>query len=162
MRVLVYEFLIHLLVLYYRMLRSGEKTRTPEGLARLMEESFERLSPYIERHTGKVCPACKKVCCANKHGTPEREDLLFYRALGAEAEPANGPADAVCSLLGASGCGLPRWRRPFRCTWYFCEPLLDSMRRGNGRQYRLFVEELDRLVKLRARLLELAGADSGA
>ncbi len=130
------------------------EAKKPEGLARLMAESFERLSPYIERHTAEVCPGCKKVCCANKHGTPEREDYLFYLALGAQAKPASGAADEVCSLLEVSGCALPRWRRPFRCTWYFCEPLLDSMRLGNGRQYRLFVAELARLVELRAMLID--------
>ena len=129
---------------------------SPETLARQMEASFEELSPYIEKHTGRVCPTCAKVCCANRHGTPEQEDFLFFAALGVEAEPASGPPDAVCSLLGGTGCALPRWRRPFRCTWYFCEPLLDSMRRGNGREYRLFVAGLARLVELRGRLIGLS------
>ncbi len=128
---------------------------SPGELARLMEGSFEKLSPYIEKHTGRVCPSCTKVCCANKHGTPEREDFLFYRALGVEAKPASGPMDAACSLLGGTGCELPRWQRPFRCTWYFCEPLLDSMRMGNGREYRRFVAELARLVEFRGRLIAL-------
>ena len=128
---------------------------TPEGLALLMAESFKKLSPYIEKHTGLVCPHCVKVCCANKHGTPEREDFTFYRALGAEARPAFGPPDEVCSLLGKTGCELPRRQRPFRCTWYFCEPLLESMRRGGGREYRLFVAELAKLVELRNRLISM-------
>ncbi len=130
---------------------------TPETLARLMRESFMRLTPFMERHTGRVCPHCPKVCCANRHGTPEEEDFIFYRALGVAARPASGAPFEVCSLLGATGCKLPRWQRPFRCTWYFCEPLLDSMRRDSGRQYRAFVAELARLVGLRGRLLALAG-----
>ncbi|MDA8170172.1 MAG: hypothetical protein M0Z59_10830 [Nitrospiraceae bacterium] len=123
-------------------------------LALQMKEAFERLSPYIERHTGEVCPFCVKVCCANKHGTPEAQDFFFFGSLGIEAVPAQGPADAVCSLLSAAGCTLPRWQRPFRCTWYFCGPLLEAMRNGSGREYRAFVSELERLVGLRRELLE--------
>ncbi len=130
-------------------------TESPESLALLMADSFNNLSPYIEKHTARVCPDCVKVCCANKHGTPEREDFLFYLALGVEARPASGPPDEVCSLLGGMGCELPRWQRPFRCTWYFCEPLLDSMRQGSGREYRLFVAGLAGLVELRGRLISM-------
>ena len=118
-----------------------------------MADSFERLTPFIEKHTSLVCPSCVKVCCANRHGTPEAEDFIFFRALGVEAKPAGGEPDAVCSLLGKTGCALPRWQRPFRCTWYFCPPLLESMKGGSGRQYRAFVEELARLVDLRNRLI---------
>ena len=125
------------------------------GLARLMTGSFEKLGPYIERYTSVVCPRCTKVCCANRHGTPEEEDFTFYRALGVEARPAEGPPGAVCSLLGSTGCVLPRWRRPFRCTWYFCPPLLEEMRRDGGRPYRDFVSELARLVDLRNKLIKL-------
>ena len=135
---------------YWRMI-----IESPGALARLMKESFEKLGPYIEKHTQRVCPVCQKVCCANKHGTPEREDFLFYRALGVEPEPARGAPDEICSLLGGTGCGLPRWQRPFRCTWYFCGPLLDSMRRGNGREYRRLVAELALLVELRGRLISI-------
>ncbi len=130
-------------------------TRPGEGLARLMKGSFESLSPFIERHTNRVCPHCAKVCCANRHGTPEEEDFTFYRALGIEAKPALGAPDKICSLLGGAGCALPRWQRPFRCTWYFCQPLLDSMRRDGGRPYRAFVAELARLVGLRNELISL-------
>ena len=127
-----------------------------ERIARLMMGSFEKLDSYIEEHTGRVCPHCRKICCANRHGTPEEEDSTFYRVLGMEAktETAEGPPDAACSLLGSAGCVLPRWQRPFRCTWYFCLPLLESMRLDGGRPYRAFVSELARLVGLRNELIK--------
>lgn len=120
-----------------------------------MMESFEKVGPYIERYTRRVCPHCRKVCCKNRHGTPEGEDFAFYQALGKEAKPSDGPPEAVCSLLGGTGCVLPRWQRPFRCTWYFCQPLLEAMRRDGGRPYRVFVSELARLVALRNDLIRL-------
>ncbi|MDA8325288.1 MAG: hypothetical protein M0033_03625 [Nitrospiraceae bacterium] len=136
---------------------AGKKSREAmaRGLALQMAESFRKLTPFIERHTGMVCPHCPKICCANKHGTPEEDDFIFYRALGMAAKPADGAPDEVCSLLGSRGCELPRWQRPFRCTWYFCLPLLESMRGDSGRQYRAFVAGLARLVELRNRLITL-------
>ncbi len=125
----------------------------PAAAASLMLRTFDELSPFIEMHTARVCPHCPKVCCANKHGLPEKEDLIFFSAAGLQPEPSAGPPDEICSLLAARGCLLPRARRPFRCTWYFCAPLLESMRAGNARDYRRFVDALDRLVKLRERLL---------
>lgn len=134
---------------------------TPEDISRQaalrMRGAFERLAPFIERHTGSVCPECARVCCANKHGTPEAEDTLFFGALGTKAQAAEGPPEALCSLLGPAGCGLPRWQRPFRCTWYFCEPLLGAMMRDRGPLYRGFVEDLGLLVRLRREFLDAAG-----
>jgi hypothetical protein len=116
---------------------------------------FESISPFIESHTARVCPFCPKVCCANKHGTPEEEDYLLFSALDIEPSPAEGHPDHLCSLLGDKGCSLPRWQRPFRCTWYFCEPLLASMREEGGRNYREFVKNLDELVRKRQEFNQL-------
>ncbi len=124
-----------------------------DSTALLIKEAFEKLTPYIERHTQRVCPDCRKVCCANKHGTPEAEDLLLFSALEIEPVSASGPPDALCSHLTPKGCPLPRWHRPFRCKWYFCGPLLESMQEEGGRDYRAFVGDLERLVTLRRELL---------
>lgn len=126
----------------------------PAVAASLMIGLFDEISPFIEKHTGQVCPHCAKVCCANKHGLPEDEDLLFFRAAGLAPRPSRGLPDEVCSLLAPKGCLLPRARRPFRCTWYFCGPLLEAMRAGNARDYRRFVDALGRLVSLREQLIK--------
>jgi|Deesub1362A_J573_1020465.scaffolds.fasta_scaffold00010_58 hypothetical protein len=121
-------------------------------LALQMKELFEALSPFLERHTRRVCPQCQEPCCKVRHGRAEEADLVFFAALGVVAPWAQGPEDAPCSYLGPQGCGLRRWQRPYRCTWYFCQRLLRSMA-GEGRAYREFVQRLQRLAELRRQLL---------
>jgi hypothetical protein len=127
-----------------------------------MKEAYEAVSPFIEEHTTAVCPSCKSVCCIDRHGTHEEEDLLFIDALG-EPPPSEGPrqddAGPCRHLSPATGCGIQRWRRPFRCTWFFCQPLLDKMRLENPKEYRRFVDGLQGLVRLRRRLFENSAQD---
>lgn len=118
-----------------------------------MKEAYEAVSPFIEKHTARVCPSCEKVCCIDRHGTHEEEDLSFLAALGASAPPGSPREDDTlpCRHLSRTGCSIPRWLRPFRCTWYFCERLLEEMPRENPREYRLFMEDLSRLQALRGK-----------
>jgi hypothetical protein len=121
----------------------------------LLKESLLKISPLIEQYTWAVCPDCLKVCCANKHGIPEKEDILFFESIGYKwkteilNKAVEGPPDAPCVSLGEKGCTRERWQRPFRCTWYFCPALLEYMGQSRAREYRHLVEELDRLVAIR-------------
>lgn len=116
-----------------------------------LKAAFEAVSPLIERYTSALCPSCENVCCIDRHGTYEEEDLMFMRAFG-EEPPGVRPRDAdtePCRFLTLRGCLLPRWKRPFRCTWYFCPALLEFMPVGNPRQYRELVSALQILLSLR-------------
>jgi len=122
-----------------------------------LKEALEKISPLIEKYTGAVCPGCVKVCCAARHGKPEREDILFFESIAYNWRSSSGSGDDPCEFLGQRGCVLQRWQRPFRCTWYFCEPLLALMRESGGREYRRLVQELENLVTLRREFLENNG-----
>jgi hypothetical protein len=123
-----------------------------------MKRAFEAVSPFIEGHTAAVCPSCEKVCCIDRHGSYEPEDHVFLMALG-EEPPGRAPKKndtEPCRYLTPRGCLLPRWKRPYRCTWYFCPGLLEAMPRGNPRGYRRFLAALGGLMALRQRLQEMA------
>ncbi len=126
---------------------------SPEVLRNL----FESLSSFIQEHTSVVCSSCEKVCCINKHGRHDPEDILFISAIGIELlpyEPDRRDEDP-CRFLGSDGCSLERWMRPFRCTWYFCEPLLKSIGEDGGKAHREFVGSLQKLVSIRQKLIGL-------
>jgi len=102
-------------------------------------------SPLIEEYTRTVCPGCMDVCCRQKHGIYRERDVIYLNALGT-AIPSRDPAwqlDGPCEALGERGCTHPRWLRPFKCTWYFCDPLLKAMNDGPQKQAR----ELYRTIK---------------
>ncbi|GAB4389064.1 MAG: hypothetical protein Kow0025_12170 [Thermodesulfovibrionales bacterium] len=123
-----------------------------EALA--LRAAYEEVSPLIEAFTSEICPGCESVCCIDRHGSYEAEDSAFARALGQEPPPeAPRPEDTEpCRFLGREGCRLPRFRRPYRCTWYFCQRLLESMPARDPRGYRRLVSSLERLMEARARL----------
>jgi hypothetical protein len=125
-------------------------------IAHELKDSFDAVSPFIEKHTLVVCPECETVCCIDKHGRYERNDLVFLRAL--EVEIAHNPSDrketAPCRFLGDTGCCLERWMRPYRCTFFFCDPLLKSLENDNAKLYRAFMQYFQYLVSTRQKLLE--------
>ncbi|MBZ0155483.1 MAG: hypothetical protein K8I29_04605 [Alphaproteobacteria bacterium] len=134
----------------------------PPGLTRIVERAGEirrgiaALNPFLEKNTGEVCPRCTMVCCANKHGYHDNEDLIYLFAIG-ERPPLyrEGIRDSdPCQFLSARGCTLERPLRPFRCTWYFCSALLEHMEKGPAREYRAFTGMVRRVLALRRELLE--------
>ncbi len=113
---------------------------------------IEEVSPLIEQYTREVCPGCTEVCCAQRHAVPDAEDLRFFRDLGADIPELDHDRTAwePCQFLGPAGCGRPRWMRPFRCTWYFCAPLLRALEDGPARRYRQLVGILGEIATLRS------------
>ncbi len=135
-----------------------KKNRSAElrELAHELKDAFDAVSPFIEKHTAVVCPECRQVCCRDKHGRPDENDLVFLRALGEEmpdGRTERGESEP-CRFLTETGCSLQRWRRPFRCTFFFCAPLLKSLENDNAKLYRAFVQYFQHLVQARRRLLE--------
>jgi hypothetical protein len=124
-------------------------------IAKELKNKFEEISPFIQKHTSQVCPICEKVCCVNKHGYYDKDDIIIISALGIEVpEYQHDRSDLdPCRFLKKEGCSLQRWKRPFRCTWYFCSPLLENMQEDNSRIYREFIESLRKLISIRRELI---------
>jgi hypothetical protein len=126
-------------------------------LACELRQTFDLISPFIERHTSIICPQCEDVCCIDRHGRYDEDDIRFLNALGIEVvmnNNAGGETDP-CRYLTEKGCSLPRWKRPFRCTHFFCDPLLKSLETDDPKLYRAFVDYLQHLIYLRQRLLNM-------
>jgi hypothetical protein len=107
-------------------------------------------SPMIEEYTAAVCPACKDVCCRQKHGIYQKGDILYLQALGVDAPSRNAarPLDGPCESMGPRGCVLPRWMRPFKCTWYFCEPLIKTLNERPQRKARRLTALMQEMIQL--------------
>jgi hypothetical protein len=126
---------------------------------RAHSKNFARLigkaDPFIQESTAEVCPHCRQVCCINKHSYHTHFDVLYLLALG-EKVPSHavGMSDSEpCQFLSAQGCRLGRFLRPYRCTWYFCTPLLEHMRNAPVRRYRAFITCLEQISRERELLL---------
>ncbi|HSA77302.1 MAG TPA: hypothetical protein VLG72_00385 [Nitrospirota bacterium] len=117
-----------------------------EKLRRLLIES----SPLIEEYTREVCPDCIDVCCRQKHGMHQERDVLYLHALGVEVPRRDEarPLESPCQFMGPRGCNKPRWIRPFRCTWYFCEPLLAALNEGPQKKARQLSAVLQDIINL--------------
>jgi hypothetical protein len=117
-------------------------------LAKKLKLLLIESSPLIEEYTADICPSCTDVCCRQKHGLYCERDIRYLRALEVAiplrdtARPLEGP----CEAMGPGGCILPRWLRPFKCTWYFCEPLLAALDRGPQKKARQITIIMQKMI----------------
>jgi len=107
-------------------------------------------SPLIEEYTAAACPACSDPCCRQKHGLYRDGDISYLRGLGIsipnrdEARALEGP----CECMGPHGCIQPRWLRPFKCTWYFCDALLAALDDGPQKKARKLASLMQHMLML--------------
>lgn len=125
-------------------------------LAEDLKQAFALVSPFIEKHTSIVCPECEKVCCMDKHGRYDENDLLFLGALGVMITPDTHDLKETdpCRFMKDTGCSHERWMRPYRCTFFFCGPLLKSLEDDNAKLYRAFMGYFQHMVSIRQELLD--------
>jgi len=121
-----------------------------------VKDIIETMSLFIEPLTLVVCPDCISVCCINKHSRYDRSDIIFMTALGNDIpEDKTGTEDtAPCRFLGRNGCILERSSRPYRCTWFFCTPLLDyAIEKSGPSGYRNMMELFQRITEKRMSMI---------
>ena len=101
---------------------------------------YREVDIYTKSFTGLVCRKCPDPCCVNRHAYPDVEDLIFFEISG--LRPPSYAFDskdtAPCMFLTKKGCMLPRPKRSYRCTWYFCEKVLDEFEKNAPMAYRDF------------------------
>ena len=113
---------------------SRDTAERAQAIKRLLIEC----TPLIEEYTRMVCPSCTDVCCKQRHGAFTDRDRAYLGALN-ESIPLHDPKrspDQLCQFLGAGGCTKPRWQRAWKCTWYYCDPLLEALRTGPAHKAR--------------------------
>ena len=125
-------------------------------LARIVRFRIDEIDSFIQQNTSIVCPNCEKVCCINRHGYYDYEDLIYIHALGLKPPTyKEGVSDTdPCQFLSEFGCTIERAVRPFRCNWYFCDALLKHIENGPAKPYRTFIKQLDEIVDLRKEMLD--------
>ncbi len=133
--------------------KASEKVR---ALARELKEIISRLDPLIETYTAKVCPTCQDVCCSQTNAYHDFADLVLLLAAGHRPPPYEHHRRLLdpCQFMGAKGCILPRWQRPYRCTWYFCSPLVEAMEAQPPKRYRRILAQISHMQTIRRELLE--------
>lgn len=124
-------------------------------LARDLFHFINTVDPFIQKHTETVCAVCTAVCCTNKHAYYEYEDIIYILSLGLETPVyGNSGADSdPCRFMGSNGCTVSRLLRPYRCTWYFCAPLLENMQNDSAVAYRKFIGSLEEITRKREDML---------
>ena len=126
------------------MTRSGSERAA--ALKKLLIDS----SALIEEYTALVCPDCTNVCCRQKHGIYREGDIRYLEELG-EPVPQRDPArseEGPCEAMGPRGCIQPRWLRPFKCTWYFCDPLIAALDEGPQKKARKLAGMMQDMIDL--------------
>ncbi len=124
----------------------SDRAAVAAKLKKLLIES----SPLIEEYTAAVCPDCTDVCCRQKHGIYQKRDIAFMRALNVEVPPRDDgrPLDGPCENMGPQGCVQHRWMRPFKCTWFFCEPLIRILNESPQRKVRRLSDIMQEMIRL--------------
>lgn len=124
--------------------------------AREVKDRIDAASPLLESITAAVCPACKCVCCISRHSRYDRSDMIYMASLGHDIPEYRPDIEetAPCRFLERTGCKLERSLRPYRCTWYFCTPLLEHIVVTQGPVgYRHFVNLLQQLTEKRMAMI---------
>jgi hypothetical protein len=125
---------------------TGDRADIANRLKLLLIDS----SPLIEEYTASLCPGCTDVCCRQKHGLYRESDVLYLQALGVSIPPRDAarPLEGPCEAMGPRGCVHERWLRPFKCTWYFCEPLLAALDQGPQKKARKLAALMQEMIEL--------------
>jgi hypothetical protein len=55
----------------------GNRLQKVKEIAQRIKNEIAGISPFIQQTTQIVCPDCKDVCCINKHGYYNYEDLVY-------------------------------------------------------------------------------------
>ncbi|MDH4163830.1 MAG: hypothetical protein OEW15_14260 [Nitrospirota bacterium] len=123
-------------------------SKNAPAIAQELKRLLIECSPLIEEYTSRVCPDCAEVCCKQRHGAFTEADRAYLAVLGEEvpSHDPSWPLDNACQFLGRTGCTKPRWQRAWRCTWFFCGPLLLELSTGPQKQARALTAALEQIM----------------
>ncbi len=125
-------------------------------MGREIQVYYQALEPFFHDYTEATCHLCDHPCCVNRHGFPDFEDLILFQAMGISIPEYNFHVidTDICQFLTKDGCKLPRCCRSYRCTWYFCDYVLDEFEHAHRLMFGKFDSVMSRLGEKRGVLLE--------
>ena len=111
------QTMVHLMQLHKKQL--DQVSNIADSISRLLQAVF----PDLASLCNQTCPWCPEPCCMAATVWFDFKDLVFQHASGYDLPPNQVKRDRAghCSYLGAKGCRLDRFSRPWICTWYICE-----------------------------------------
>ena len=126
-------------------------------IGKRLKAEYLRLEPMLKGFTESFCASCKNPCCVNRHGFPDFEDLVVQRCLGVKARTyEKGLKDTgPCKFLGPKGCVLNRLERSYRCTWYFCDRVMDGFQKRKPHQFLSFEKVMGDISRDRQKILKI-------
>ena len=125
------------------------------AIGREIKCCYTALEPFFHDYTESICHECATPCCVNRHGFPDFEDLVLFQAMGISIPEYNFHVidTDICQFLTKDGCSLTRCMRSYRCTWYFCDYVLDEFEHSHRIMFGKFDSAMSRLGDKRGMLL---------
>ena len=132
----------------------GEKLQKVQEIAAQFNKNIKKIIPLIEPVTQTICSSCRNVCCIRKHGFFNKEDLIYFSALGVTPPyiDFDGKDEEPCQFLSRNGCVLDRSFRPSGCNWFFCAALLEHLEKKDD--WIIFDDSFSRLAELWIQMIE--------
>ena len=123
-------------------------------LGAALREALAALDGPMNRWCAETCPECPDACCDARRVFFNRADVLAVLALGEPPPPGQTRTGegAPCRYLGAAGCGLSRFRRPYVCVWYLCEGQMRLFGREPPAAQRRLLAAMQEVRRVRLRL----------
>ena len=130
-------------------------------LADTISHTISSLEPVLSELCLQTCPDCSNPCCERATVRYDFRDLIFLH-LQHKGLPLFQPKPdpgSPCYMLGEKGCLLPRYMRPFMCTWYLCPVQMDLVRGASSDNINRLPEQLreiqDKRKQLEAKFVQL-------
>ncbi len=108
--------------LHYLIDRHRHHLAQVKGTAECIKGLLSSIDNVLDRLCCESCSQCTAPCCLVADVSYDFRDLLIIQ-LTDLAMPTGQPrrsAGEVCRYLGPAGCLIPRFQRPWICTWYIC------------------------------------------
>jgi hypothetical protein len=108
--------------LHYLIYRHSHRLDQVKKAAGSIKNLVASIDLPLDRLCQKTCAQCLASCCLVADVSYDFKDLLFIHLVDQVIPPGQPRQTAhdVCRYLGMEGCLLPRFERPWICTWYIC------------------------------------------
>lgn len=103
----------------------GQAFEPVRRVAMEIRQQYTDIAESIGFICRETCPDCRDNCCERATLWYDFKDLLYIyfttgKFPGDQIYKKRYDGYSACCHLTETGCVLPRTRRPFVCTWYFC------------------------------------------
>ena len=126
-----------------------------EDVALDIRRRMVHIFSVLDELCNNSCPWCPTPCCLSALVWFDFSDLLSLHLSDQEIPPEQPKSDlkGICRYLGPEGCRLPRFHRPWICTWYLCDTQMAYLRKKDVETRTQFEKTMD-VVKTKRKVLE--------